>query len=336
MIKVALVGFGLAGKTFHAPLIDSTEGLNLSVVVSSRESEVRAFYPDTKIIARFEDIFSEDIDLVVIATPNEFHFEQAKIALNHKKHVVVDKPMAQTIEEIEVLGKLATENNCILSVFHNRRFDGDFLTIKKLLTDSQLGKIYNFESNFNRFRPKVDMNKWRETTSYAGGLFFDLAPHLIDQCLNLFGKPESIFADIDCMREGAINNDYFHLIFKYPKMRAHLNASVLTASPGPRYIIHGDQESYVKFGMDVQEEQLKSGMTPEDSQYGVDPIKGECSFSGGIKQENGKYQNYYANIAQAISSDAKLLISWKDALATMKIMEDCLESHKKQNWIQAY
>lgn len=328
IMNVALIGFGLAGKTFHAPLIEAVNELKLCKILSSRKDEIENLYPNVEVISDFEQALEEDIDLIVIATPNHLHFEQAKRAILAGKNVVIDKPMTPTLSQAYQLVQLAHEQDVTLSVFHNRRFDGDFLTIKELIQSDALGRITYFESNFNRFRPEVNKENWRETTDQAGGVFFDLAPHLIDQAVDLFGPPLKIFADMAKLRDQAQNDDYFHLIFEYERCRIHLNASTVCRNPGDRFVIHGLKGSFTKWGLDPQEKNLKHGMSGESSDLGEDSEENYGTLmtdkTSKIPTINGDYKKYYQDIKQ---------ISSGQAILVMEVMEACLKSYDLKKWI---
>jgi len=338
-MNTALIGYGHAGRVFHAPLIDSVKSLNLKMILSSKKDEIEAKFQGTQVISEIEEAFVPEIDLVVIATPNYLHFEQAKKAILAKKNVVVDKPFTVKVEEARELVELARQNNVLLSVFHNRRFDGDFLTINKLLNNGDLGRIVSFESNYHRYRPEVNTANWRETTDQAGGVFFDLGPHLIDQAISLFGPPLKVFCDLDCIREDAKNIDYFHVIFAYDKLRVHLNASNLSKNARERFVIQGTKGSYSKFGMDPQEANLKEGLSPaisnigEDKKelYGVLALENESLFYPTV---DGNYLHYYENISESILDHSKLEVTAEEGVFTMEIIELCLKSFKEKRWIE--
>jgi scyllo-inositol 2-dehydrogenase (NADP+) len=332
-MNIALVGFGLAGRTFHAPLIQSVNGLNLQVIISSQRKEIGELYPDTIVSTEFNDALADSIDTVVIATPNELHFEQVKQALIAGKNVVVDKPIASSSVEIAELIKLSKTYDKFISVFHNRRFDGDFITLQKIIKSKQLGNIRMLESNFNRFRPVVDQNNWRETTTYAGGILFDLGPHLIDQAVSLFGKPKRIFCDIKKQRINAVNDDYFHMILDYKNIVVHLNASALTKNVRERFVLQGEFGSYSKYGMDVQEGQLKNNISPLSEKFGKDS---EESFGilkineseQKVVTERGNYLKYYQEVSKGV-----VPVNANEALVVSTLLEACIKSSEKEKWI---
>lgn len=291
-IRVGLVGYGLAGATFHAPLIRACARMELRAVQTGREAPER--------VGSFDELL-ERSDLVVIASPNQTHFPLAQQALEAGKHVVVDKPFAVTVEEADALIALAAQQRRVLTVFQNRRLDGDFLTVRKILPE--LAELSLFEANWDRFRPAIKQG-WRETAEPGGGVLNDLGSHLIDHALELFGLPDSIQADVQCQRAEAQVDDYFELVLFYGRMRACLRCSTLIAEPRPRFAVHGSGGSFVKFGIDVQEAQLKLGMDPRDPQFGVDKHDGALTAPDGshssVPTERGRYLDYYGAVASAV------------------------------------
>ncbi|GGP24240.1 oxidoreductase [Silvimonas amylolytica] len=326
-LKVALVGYGYAGKTFHAPLIVASPDLLLATVVSSDAGKVHADYPDVRVVAHAKEALADpQIDLVVIAAPNDQHFPLAQAALAAGKHVVVDKPFTTTLAEARSLIAQAKEVGKVLSVFQNRRWDADFLTVKKLLADDDLGRVVHFESHFDRFRPVV-RQRWREAAGLGNGLWFDLGPHLVDQALQLFGHPEAVYADMAIMRDEAVATDYFHVILRYEGLRVILHGSTLVAG-GPRFVIHGDKRSFIKQGLDTQEGQLKAGGKPGDADWGKDSLDGVLITSVNDVEENeavvtrvGDYRAYYNGVAAAISGNEPNPVSGEEALAVMAVIE---------------
>ena len=326
-LQVALFGYGYVGKTFHAPLINSVSGLELSVVVSSDADKVHADLPGVSVLSDHADAVSRgDIDLVVIATPNDSHFALAKLALSAGKHVVIDKPFTTTEAEAHELIALAEEKSLVLSAFHNRRWDADFLAVKQLIESGQLGEIMHFESHFDRFRPEV-IQRWRETAEH-GGLWYDLGPHLVDQALQLFGAPLAISADLACQRDGAQQVDYFHVVLRYPKRRVILHASALVAGGSARFLIHGDKASFRKVGLDSQEVSLKRGEQPGLSGWGVDASPGCLLTPTGdqleerlVSGEPGDYCRYYEGVRDAVLGLGADPVPASEAADVMRIIE---------------
>ncbi|HAT32746.1 MAG TPA: oxidoreductase [Janthinobacterium sp.] len=332
-IKTGLIGYGFAGSTFHAPVLTAVEALELSAVVSSKPELVHGDWPAATVYAEAAQLFADPaIELVVIAAPNEAHFSLAHAALLAGKHVVVDKPFTISSAEAETLIACAKERGRVLSVYHNRRWDADFLTLKALLEQGTLGRIASAESHFDRFRPDIKQ-RWRESAAPGGGLLYDLGPHMLDQALQLFGKPRRLFADIALQREGAVAVDYFHLVLYYEQLRVVLQAGCLVNAPTARFAVHGDKGSFVKFGLDPQEDALKAGARPGQPGWGRDPVHGALHLVGAeddnfvhLQMVEGGYQHYYEGIASAIRDGGPVPVPAEDGLATIRLIEAALRS----------
>lgn len=331
-IKVGLVGYGFASKTFHAPLLMADSGMALTAISSSDAAKVRADWPQVEVESSAASLFArEDIDLVVIPTPNDTHYDLASAALAAGKHVVIDKPFTVTLAEAESLAEKAAQANKLLSVFHNRRWDADFLTVRDLLQRGDLGRVAHFESHFDRYRPEVKA-RWRETDTPGGGIWYDLGPHLIDQALVLFGMPHDIWLDQACQRDGAQVDDYFHAVLRYGRLRVILHAGSLMAAPAPRFSVHGTHGSYVKHGLDPQEDMLKRGdrlPTPEwgeDHRHGLHTVGKVRDASARpelreVHTRAGDYPAYYAGIRRAIRGEGANPVPVDEALAVMRVLE---------------
>lgn len=313
MSKVGLIGYGLAGAIFHEPLIRACDGLDLCAVVTSRDHPLRA--------NSLEELLQES-DLVVIATPNATHFPLAKRALESGKHVVVDKPFTVTTSEADELISLAARQERMLTVFHNRRWDGDFLTVRRLVPE--LGDIMLYDASWDRFRPAIKRG-WREEAEPGSGLLSDLGPHLVDQALQLFGMPDSISADLLAQRNGAMVDDYFDLTLHYGRARVRLSSSTLVAEPRPRFAVHGTAGSFVKHGLDPQESQLKSGLDPRDPAFGIDPSNGRRIFPDGrseqVQSEQGRYLAFYEGVAEAIRDGSPAPVDAGDARRGLMLID---------------
>jgi scyllo-inositol 2-dehydrogenase (NADP+) len=338
-IQVGLVGYGLSGEVFHAPFIHTHPHFHLRKVVERHKEKSKERYPYVEVVKRFEEIIHDDnIELVVITTPNELHFPMAKEALLAGKHVVIEKPFTVTADEAEQLIEIAKQQGLILSVYQNRRWDGDFLTVKKVVEERLLGDLVEYEAHFDRFRNNVRKNAWKEEDRPGSGILYDLGSHLIDQALVLFGMPNKIEADLRIQRPSAKTVDYFDIRFDYGHLKVILKASMLVREPGPKYILHGTEGSFVKYGMDPQEEMLRSGMMPTDSDYGIEPKSqwGKLNtylnglhYEGNIETVPGNYQNFYQNIYEAIKEGKPLEVTPEQALNTIKIIEQISNSAKK-------
>jgi len=330
-IRVALIGYGFVGKTYHAPLIQSVPGLELTVVSSSRPDEVRKDFPLVHVVAKPEDIFTRtDVDLVVIASPNDSHVPLATAALNTDKHVVVDKPFTITLAEARDLVELSRTKRKLLSVFQNRRWDSDFLAVKTLVAEGRLGEILHFESHYDRFRPEVK-NRWRERAGSGAGLWYDLGPHLVDQALDLFGLPQKISASLAIQRPNAQIDDWAHVLLDYGRLRVILNCSMLVAGGIPRMAVHGTQGSWLKYGFDIQESQLLRGMHPGDPNWGKDPLPGLFYDGlGGPAQElpvpRSDQSQYYRDIRDALLEGKANPVTPIQAIAVMAVLETTIQS----------
>ena len=331
-LKVGLVGYGYAGKTFHAPLISAVPALALAAVASSDAAKVHADWPGVAVHATPAELVArDDIDLVVIATPNDTHFPLARDALLAGRHVVVDKPFTVNLDDARELVVLARERGRLLSVFHNRRWDGDFLTLKRLVDDGALGRVVEMSSRHDRWRPEV-RQRWRESAGPGAGLWFDLGPHLVDQALQLFGHPRGITLQRELARDGALADDWFHAHLRYDRLHVHLHASMLAADSAPRFTLHGTGGSFVKEGLDAQEDALKAGARPTwppQAGWGVDPglatrvtrAADGATVHEFVAMQPGAHQAYFAAVAAAIRGEAPNPVPPEEALAVMELIE---------------
>lgn len=334
-IGVGLIGYGYASKTFHAPLIAGTPGMMLAAVSSSDATKVHADWPSVPVVSEPKHLFNDpNIDLIVIPTPNDTHFPLAKAALEAGKHVIVDKPFTVTLSQARELDALAKGLGRLLSVFHNRRWDSDFLTVKTLLSEGTLGEILFFESHFDRFRPQV-RHRWREQAGPGSGIWYDLAPHLLDQAVNLFGLPVSMTVDLAQLRPGAQTTDYFHAVLSYPQRRIVLHGTMVAAAESARYIIHGTRGSYVKFGLDPQEDRLKNGERLPQEDWGYDMrdgvvtrVEGEELVEETLLTMPGNYPAYYAAIRDSLNGTGENPVPASQAIQIMELIELGIESAK--------
>ena len=323
-IGVAVAAFGAAARVFHLPLLQAVPGLELRMVVSRRPEEVRHALPQVRVVEDFAAACADPaVDLVVIPTPNATHAPLAAQALAAGKHVVVDKPFTLTVAEAESLLAQAGAAGLVLSVFQNRRWDSDFLTLRRLLRDGAVGVPTQLESHFDRFRPQVP-DRWRDRAGPGAGLWYDLGPHLVDQVVQLFGPPRAVFVDLAAQRDGATADDCFHALLRYERMRVVLHATALAAAPGPRFVLHGTEGSWVKHGLDSQEEALKAGATPGAPGWGVDRRPGSLITAEGTTEVPGiagDYRHYYAAVRDAILGRGPNPVTGEDALAVMRVLE---------------
>lgn len=330
-LRVGLVGYGYAGQTFHAPLIAGVPGLQLAAVASRDAARVHADWPAAEVVADPQALLRRtDIDLVVIASPNDTHFPLARAALAAGRHVVVDKPFTLTLAEARELAALAHARRRLLSVFHNRRWDGDFLTLRELADKGALGRIVHVESAFDRYRPAVRA-RWRESGAPGGGLWCDLGPHLLDQALQLFGWPPSIALDLATLRDGGQADDWFQARLTYPERRVVLRASMLAAAPSPRFVVHGTAGTWTKLGLDPQEDALKAGVRPcwpplpgwgQDRNVSlITQPCGEALRTEYRPLRSGCQGAYYAAVHDALRGDGPNPVPPAQAVAVMALLE---------------
>ncbi|MBB1599309.1 oxidoreductase [Variovorax sp. UMC13] len=333
-LRVGLIGYGFAGQTFHAPVLSAVPGLELAAVASSQPDKVRADWPGVAVEPDSAALLARpDIDLVVIAAPNAQHHPLAQAALEAGRHVVVDKPFTLDAAQARELAALAAQQGRLLSVYQNRRFDADFLTLRALLASGQLGRPVYFESHFDRFRPQV-RERWREQAVPGAGLWVDLGAHLLDQAVQLFGRPDTLQLDTAALRDGAQVEDYFHAVLRYETgphapLRVVLHATTLAAHAAPRYLVHGTRGSYVKQGVDPQEDALRAGARPGGDDWGVDPLLGDLKVvavenwvrDSSVPNHRGNYVAYYAAVRDAILGVGPNPVPPEQAVALMELLD---------------
>jgi len=332
-IKTAIIGFGSVAEKMHVPLIKACQDLSLVASLERHTNRCEELYPDVTTYRNLDELLDADAaDLIVITTPNEYHYPMAKECLEAGKHVVVDKPVTIYSHEAEELHQLAKEKGLICSVFHNRRFDGDFMTLQKLIREGELGDLVYLESHFDRFRPDVSEN-WREKDVPGNGITFDLGSHLIDQVVLLFGLPNWIQADIRKQRTGAVADDYFDIILDYGSIKARVTAGVLVNVPTPKFLLLGKKGSYQKFGLDVQEAAFKAGQKPTGADWGHETEEkwGKIFFNEEVKPYEtvpGDYRIVYQNVADAILKGEPLKVTIPQTISVLKLIEASFLSAK--------
>lgn len=340
MIKFGIVGFGLAAKVFHLPIITRLQNAAVTAVYSSKPADdIHQVLPDAEVFNSVDDFLAQaDVDVVVVLTPNDLHADIASKALLANKHVIIDKPFVCNVKEGEKLIALAKQQEKLLTIYHNRRWDGDFLTVKKLIEEGRLGQLTYFESRFDKYRPRV-WGRWREQDRPGAGLVYDLGSHTIDQALYLLGKPQKVYAKVLEQRDGAEANDYFDIQLSYNNDAAlvRLRGSSLARTTPFRFYIEGTQGSFIKQEKDVQEAQMATNMSFHDPKWGVDeqanygqwlrmPPEGDIQNKEHdepviIKTEQGAYQTFYANFLQAAQGKSELAVTAEQALDVIKVIE---------------
>jgi scyllo-inositol 2-dehydrogenase (NADP+) len=345
-VGVAVVGFGLAGRVFHAPFVSAVPGLRLEAIVQRKGDEAAKAYPKTRILRSFEEAIRDPaVQLVVVATPNETHYDLAKRALGAGKHVVVDKPFAATSIQAKELWELAWEKGVVLAPFHNRRWDGDFLTVCSLLRKESVGRLVTYESHFDRFRPVPRENTWKEGADPANGLLFDLGPHLVDQALALFGVPKGITASVRRDRDATEIEDAFDITLEYPRLRAHCRSSMVACDAAPRFLLHGTSGSFKKYGLDPQEPALVAGATVPrmgegewlaegEEHWGLLTVAPNPAEPGTLERTKvrtklGDYRVFYANVRDAVNGTAELVVKPEDGYRVIRLLEMARESSRE-------
>jgi predicted dehydrogenase len=325
MIGVGLIGYGLGGRAFHAPYVESSPDMTLRSIVSRDPAKVHADLPDAQVVANVNMLLADpNIDLVIVSSPDELHAEHALAALDADKHVLVDKPFATSVADARRLVEASERSERLLTVFHNRRWDADFRTLQALLADGRLGAVATMESRFDRWRPEP-ANTWKETR--PGGSWIDLGPHLVDQALVLFGRPLAVSADIATVREGAQGPDYFQATLRYADKRVTLHSSKLVAAHDLRFAVHGTGGSWIKHGIDPQEAAAVAGRRPEGNSWGHDPVDGLLTLGDAgkssirIPNANGDYRLFWSALAAAIRGKGPNPVSPSEAIAVMEVLD---------------
>lgn len=342
VIKVGVSGYGLSGGVFHCPLIMADARYRICAIQTSQPSKVNLAIHDLIICKTIDELCALELDLIVVAVPNYLHEEYVVKALSAGKHVVVEKPFAVTSKQALRMIDTAKVKNKILTVFQNRRWDGDFLTAKSTIKSNLLGSLSQFELHFDRFRVDVG-TRWKEQDFPGGGVLYDLGAHLIDQAIQLFGKPKRVFADIACQRIGSVQPDYFHVLFDYGTFRGILHASTLTSIQGPKIQIHGSHGSYVKYGLDPQEDQLRSGLSPQHADFGKDMESNYGDLlliNNSAKVEKaptirGQYSEFYSRLGGAILFGDQLPVDPIEACEVIRIIELLATSAQEARWLDA-
>jgi len=346
MVRVGLIGFGLAGQAFHAPMIRGVEGMELTCVLERHTNNVKTRYPEVRVARTLDEMLSDkSISVVVVATPNDTHFSYSKAALEAGRHVVIDKPLTPTMKEAEHLVRLAAERKRLISVYQDRRWDGAFITVKKLIQSGGIGKVAEYEARFDRFRLDAKPGAWREVADFpAAGVLWDLGPHLIDGALVLFGEPESIYAAALCQRESSRVDDAFDVILQYPRLRATLRARIIAYAPSHHLLVHGTEGSFVKYGMDPQEEILRSPNYPDGLDWGKDwgleiekhwgTLSRVNENPRKIQTERGDYRGFYVNFRDAIEKGAPLEVPPEQFLRTQRALLLAHKSNREQRVVR--
>ena len=339
MLNVGLIGFGFAGRVFHAPVIRAVDGLRLEAIVQ-RHGDPDPKYSDVEFVRSVDKLLTRKLDLIVVATPNTSHHALAKQCLRAGHHVLVDKPFTITLPEAEELVALAKQEQRIVTVYQDRRYTGDFATVQQVVSEGVLGRIVAYEAHFDRFRPELRSGAWREQKLPGSGVWYDLGPHLFDQALLLFGVPDAIHADIRIERDGAVVDDAFDVTLYYRHARAHLRSSLLAAPVGPTWIVRGTKGMFIKYGMDPQEAALREGRTPDEPDWDSEPPDRygkiiTADETRTVPTRRSSFTHYYENVRDAILGTAELAVSPEWSLDVMRGLLLAVESSRKGapvNW----
>lgn len=345
-IKAGIIAFGVAGQIFHAPFLQHTDGFILHKISTSNKVAKAQFghlYPQTNFVHSADDIINDpEIELVVIGTPNQLHYPLAKQALEAGKHVLVEKPFTIYSKDATELIKIANEKNLVLCVNHNRRYDTTLATLKEVITSGNLGRIVHYENHFDRFRPQL-RGVWREEAKPGTGILYDLGSHLIDQSVNLFGRPNAVTAITRNQRDGSVTTDYFHLLLHHKGVESILHSGMLVKKLGPACMVYGTNGTFIKYGLDVQEAALKNGETPNSADWGADPedlyptityMEGEKEIEEKVKSVPGDYRLLFKNLHDAIRKGTPLNTKPEEARDVIKIIEWAEQSAAEKRTIE--
>jgi predicted dehydrogenase len=343
-IKTALLSYGMSGEIFHAPLLSANTGFTLTSIVQRSSEKAKQRYPQIKIAKHVDEVFDDaSIELVVINTPNESHYQFAQQALEGGKHVIVEKPFTVTLQEAESLITLAKKKNKVLTVFQNRRWDGDFMTVKKIVENKWVGKIAEFELHYDRYRNYIEANTWKEEQSPGSGILYNLGSHMLDQVLVLFGMPTAVDARVGIQRPNGKVEDFYDIRMQYSDFQAIVKSSYLVREATPRYILHGTEGSFIKYGIDPQEQALKDGKIPGSPGWGSEPkeLWGKLNATldglhaeGHIETMAGNYLMFYRNVFESIREGKPLSVKPEESRDVIKLIELCYESSRSQKAIK--
>lgn len=342
-IITGIASFGMSGKVFHAPLLSNHLGFRIKTIVERSKYEAAELYPEVRVIRDFDKMLEDkEIELIIVNTPDHTHYDLALEAINAGKHVIVEKPFTQTLEQAYSLIEAAKKKNVMLSVFQNRRWDGDFLTVQQIIQKNLLGNLVEFESHFDRYRNFIQAGTWKEKAESGTGTLYNLGSHLIDQAVVLFGTPDAVCAEIKILRPGGEVDDCFDIRLSYNYIKVTLKASYLVREPGPKYFLHGVNGSFLKWGLDVQEDALKAGGIPGSKGWGAEPEQywgvlntdiDDLHFKGKIETLPGNYLAYYDNIYDHIVKGKPLAVKAEQAAETIKIIQAVYRSNELKKTI---
>ena len=342
-IVTAILSYGMSGEVFHAPLLEVHPGFRMKTILQRKSDTSKQYYSKVTIARNLGDVLNDpEIELVIVNTTNDTHFDFTAKALEAGKHVVVEKPFTNTVEDALKLIALAKKKNKMLSVFQSRRWDGAFMTLQKIIDSAVLGKIVEYEAHYDRFRNYIAPNTWKELPGPGSGILYNLGSHLLDQVLVLFGKPESVSARIGTQRPGGRVDDFYDLRLEYEGLNVIVKSSYLVREPGPLYIVHGVMGSFVKYGIDPQEEALKLHQIPGSPGWGTEPEKfwgklnteiGGLHYEGKVETLPGNLLGYYQNIYEVIREGKELTVKPEQAMQVIQLIEAAVRSNQEKKLI---
>ena len=337
IIHVVIASYGMSGKVFHAPLLHTHQSFEITKILERTKDNAKDRYPYAEIVRRYEDLLGDpQIELIVVNTPDNLHHEMVLKAIEARKHVVVEKPFTLSVRDADDLIERAKRAGVLLSVFQNRRWDSDFLTVQKIIQEKLLGRLVEFEAHFDRYRNFIQENTWKERSESGSGTIYNLGSHLVDQALVLFGIPGSVFADIRTLRTGGSVDDAFTLLLKYDDVKVTLKASYLVREPGPKYYLHGTLGSFLKAGMDHQEEALNKGLYHGSDDWGKEPEedwgtinteKAGSQFRQSVESVPGNYMTYYDKLYEALVNDKENPVPAEQGRDVIRVIEAAKESN---------
>jgi scyllo-inositol 2-dehydrogenase (NADP+) len=343
-IITGILSYGMSGEVFHAPLLNALPEFELGGIVQRSQGKAEAHFPAVKIFRSVDELLRDErIELVIVNTPNDTHYDYALQALQQGKHVVVEKPFTISVQDADGLMAEAARRDRILTVFQNRRWDGDFLTVKRVLHEGLLGKVVEFEAHYDRFRNTVDLSSWKERQQPGTGILYNLGSHMLDQVVVLFGMPQYVDARIGSQRPGSVVDDYYDIRLEYDDKLVIVKSSYLVKENLPRYIIHGTNGSFVKHGIDPQEQSLKEKQNPNDPSFGVEEeawwgrlnvLRDGVDFMTKVPSERGRYLSFYENVFRAIRHKAALEVKPSEARQVIRLIEACYESNENKRAVR--
>ncbi|MFZ5942134.1 MAG: Gfo/Idh/MocA family oxidoreductase [Bacteroidota bacterium] len=339
IIHTALASYGMSGQVFHGPLLRVASGFRVTHILERNRNNSAIDFPEAVIVRNFENILTDaTVDLVIVNTPDHLHFKMCRAALEAGKHVVVEKPFTQHSADAHFLTELARKKGRVLTVFQNRRWDSDFLTVRKVMESGYLGRIVSYEAHFDRYRNAIQQS-WKEDPATGTGTLYNLGSHLIDQALQLFGKPGAVSADIRKLRDGAGVDDSFDLLLRYEGVKVRLSAGYLLMLPGPKFQLHGTEGSFLKWGADPQEDALKKGILPGNADWGVEAaedagqLRSTLTDLSRFPTERGNYPFFYSSLYEAICNGRSVPVQPQEATLVISVIEAAFRSNRERREI---